>query len=44
MLRPNGQLVLIDFGTVREMTQTYLVKIGSNREITWRLSLLVTRL
>jgi len=34
MLRPNGQLVLIDFGTVREMTQTYLVKIGSNREIT----------
>jgi len=34
MRRPNGQLVLIDFGTVREMTQTYLVKIGSNREIT----------
>jgi serine/threonine protein kinase len=34
MLRPNGQLVLIDFGTVREMTQTYIVKIGSNREIT----------
>ncbi len=34
MLRPNGQLVLIDFGTVREMTQTYIVKIDSNREIT----------
>lgn len=34
MLRPNGQLVLIDFGTVREMTPTYIVKIGSNREIT----------
>jgi serine/threonine protein kinase len=34
MLRPNGQLVLIDFGTVREMTQTYLIKIDSNREIT----------
>lgn len=26
MLRPNGQLVLIDFGAVREMTLTYLVK------------------
>jgi ABC-type branched-subunit amino acid transport system substrate-binding protein/serine/threonine protein kinase len=24
MLRPNGQLVLIDFGAVRELTQTYL--------------------
>jgi serine/threonine protein kinase len=34
MRRPNGQLVLIDFGTVREMTQTYIVKIDSNREIT----------
>jgi serine/threonine protein kinase len=34
MRRPNGQLVLIDFGTVREMTQTYLIKIDSNREIT----------
>jgi len=34
MRRPNGQLVLIDFGTVREMTQTYIVKIASNREIT----------
>jgi serine/threonine protein kinase len=34
MLRPNGQLVLIDFGTVREMTQTYIVKIGGNQDIT----------
>lgn len=28
MLRPNGQLVLIDFGTVREVTGTYLAKVG----------------
>jgi len=27
MLRPSGQLVLIDFGTAREETQTYLQKI-----------------
>lgn len=26
MLRPNGQLVLIDFGAVREITETYLNK------------------
>ncbi len=26
MLRPDGQLVLIDFGSVREVTRTYLVK------------------
>ena len=34
MLRPNGQLVLIDFGTAREMTYTYLAKIGSGERIT----------
>jgi serine/threonine protein kinase len=34
MLRPNGELVLIDFGTVREMTQTYIEKIGGNQDIT----------
>ncbi|MCU0518493.1 MAG: serine/threonine-protein kinase [Oscillatoria sp. Prado101] len=28
MLKPDGQLVLIDFGAVREMTETYLVKIA----------------
>ena len=34
MLRPNGQLVLIDFGTAREVTKTYLAKIGSGQGIT----------
>ncbi|MGA9381506.1 MAG: CHASE2 domain-containing protein, partial [Phormidium sp.] len=29
-----GQLVLIDFGTVREITDTYLAKMGSNKEST----------
>jgi serine/threonine protein kinase len=33
MLRANGQMVLIDFGTVREVTQTYVSKQSSN-EIT----------
>jgi serine/threonine protein kinase len=28
MLKPDGQLVLIDFGTVREVTNTYLIKFG----------------
>lgn len=28
MIRPNGQLVLIDFGTAREMTYTYLAELG----------------
>ena len=27
MLRPNGQLVLIDFGAAREMTNTYMAKM-----------------
>ena len=30
MIRSNGQLVLIDFGTAREMTYTYLAEIGCN--------------
>jgi serine/threonine protein kinase len=29
VLQPDGLLVLIDFGAVREMTATYMVKIGS---------------
>ena len=33
MLKPDGQLVLIDFGTVREVTNTYLLKIG-DEEVT----------
>jgi serine/threonine protein kinase len=28
ILKPNGRLVLIDFGAVREVTQTYLSKLG----------------
>ena len=34
MLRPNGQLALIDFGTVRPVNTTYLAKISGNRDIT----------
>ncbi len=34
MHRPNGQLVLIDFGTVKQVTNTYLAKIAGRREIT----------
>ncbi|MBW4665104.1 MAG: CHASE2 domain-containing protein [Chroococcus sp. CMT-3BRIN-NPC107] len=30
MLRPNGQLALIDFGTVREITHTYVNKLAWN--------------
>ncbi|NEP02007.1 MAG: protein kinase [Symploca sp. SIO2E9] len=30
MLRPNGQLVLIDFGAVREVTETYLYRQKAN--------------
>lgn len=33
MLKPDGQLVLIDFGAVREVTNTYLIKIG-DEEVT----------
>ncbi len=34
MRRPNGQLVLIDFGTAREVTGTYLAKIGGSQNVT----------
>jgi serine/threonine protein kinase len=34
MRRPDDQLVLIDFGTVRETTDTYMAKIGRGRGIT----------
>ncbi|HEY9671207.1 MAG TPA: serine/threonine-protein kinase [Waterburya sp.] len=32
--KPTGQLVLIDFGTVREITQTYIVKVSGQEDIT----------
>ncbi|BAZ80534.1 RDD family protein [Sphaerospermopsis kisseleviana CS-549] len=31
MLRPNGQLVLIDFGTAREVTQTFMQKVAGQQ-------------
>ncbi len=34
MLSPSGQLVLIDFGTAREATHTYLAKIGGVEGVT----------
>lgn len=34
MLRPNGQIALIDFGTVRQVTNTYLAKISGKRDVT----------
>ncbi|MGD1905327.1 MAG: protein kinase [Leptolyngbyaceae cyanobacterium] len=34
MLRPTGQLALIDFGTVRPMTSTYFAKVAGQRDIT----------
>ncbi len=34
MLRPNGELVLIDFGSTREMTYTYLGKVSGAGNIT----------
>ncbi len=34
MWQPNGQLVLIDFGTAREVTGTYLAKIGGSQNVT----------
>ncbi|MDC0831775.1 High-affnity carbon uptake protein Hat/HatR [Geitlerinema sp. FC II] len=34
MRRPDGQLVLIDFGTAREVTGTYLNKVGGGQNVT----------
>ncbi|MEQ9669771.1 protein kinase domain-containing protein [Coleofasciculus sp. G2-EDA-02] len=34
MLRPTGQLVLIDFGTARELTYTYLAEVGGAGNVT----------
>lgn len=34
MLRPSGQLALVDFGTVRPMTSTYFAKVAGQRDIT----------
>ncbi|MFP4219712.1 MAG: protein kinase domain-containing protein [Phormidium sp.] len=34
MRRPSGQLVLIDFGTAREVTGTYLNKVGGGQNVT----------
>ncbi|MBD2179171.1 serine/threonine protein kinase [Pseudanabaena sp. FACHB-1998] len=34
MMTPSGQLVLIDFGTAREATHTYLAKIGGLQGVT----------
>ena len=34
MLRPTGQLVLVDFGAAREITQTYLEHLGSAEGVT----------
>jgi serine/threonine protein kinase len=34
MVRPNGQLALIDFGSVREITDTYLAKVRAGLDIT----------
>jgi WD40 repeat protein len=34
MRRPNGQFVLIDFGAAREVTGTYLAKVGQGQNVT----------
>jgi WD40 repeat protein/predicted Ser/Thr protein kinase len=34
MRRPSGQLALIDFGTAREVTGTYLNKVGGGQNVT----------
>ncbi|MBD2776228.1 serine/threonine protein kinase [Iningainema tapete] len=40
MIRPDGQLVLIDFGTARQITQTYIAKVkGKTGNITAIMSL-----
>jgi CHASE2 domain-containing sensor protein len=33
MLTPNGKLVLIDFGGARDISPTYILKLGENREV-----------
>ncbi|MBV6625807.1 MAG: tetratricopeptide repeat protein [Rivularia sp. (in: Bacteria)] len=40
ILKPDGKLALIDFGTVRDMSNTYLVKIGvgKNENVTTTMS------
>ena len=35
MMQPTGQLMLIDFGTVRKMTGTYIAKVGRDEEGTF---------
>lgn len=34
LLKPDGQLVLIDFGAAREITETYLSKVGGGQDLT----------
>lgn len=34
MRKPNGQLVLIDFGTAREVSDTYMVKVEGGQNVT----------
>jgi len=34
MLKPDGQVVLIDFGSVREVSNTYLAKLTEERDVT----------
>ncbi|VXD24427.1 Serine/Threonine protein kinase with WD40 repeats [Planktothrix serta PCC 8927] len=34
MRKPNGQLVLIDFGTAREVSKTYIVKVEQGQNVT----------
>lgn len=34
MRKPNGQLVLIDFGTAREVTDTFMIKINEGQNVT----------
>ncbi|MEG4534042.1 serine/threonine-protein kinase [Microcoleus sp. D2_18a_D3] len=34
MCKPNGQLVLIDFGTAREVSGTYFAKVGQGQNVT----------
>lgn len=39
MLKPDGKLVLIDFGAVRKVSNTYLGKFAEDREVTVLMSL-----